>query len=750
MRRIAQLVAILVLTASVAPAVDTGVWQVGSYEEFMQGTLRDVSLDKEGRLRLAPEAHAVFSPDETLALSITADKDRNIFIGTGHQGKVFKIDPSGKGSLFFTTREPEIFAVAVAPDGAVFVGSSPEGKIYRVTPDGKSTVFHDPSAKYIWALAFDAKGNLYAGTGDQGKIFKIDSSGKGEVFFDSRQTHIMCLTLDHDGNFLAGSVPNGLIYRITPQGKGFVLYQANHPEIHDLALDADGRIYAAALGSPGGKGTPGFYQGAPPAAPAQGRGTTITVTADSDVSAEAATEAQAQRQAASTLPAARPAPQTKFPITKIPQGRGSLILIRPDNTVETVWSSGNESVFGLAVRRGQVLFSTDSNGRIFELDPSKEGPKVTLLAQTRETLATRILLNGPDVYVATSNIAKLFRLTNELGKDGSYESPVKDTKFISKWGNISWRAELPAGSKLELFTRSGNSGRPDQTWSDWVGPYSKQPEGEPIQSPAARFLQWKAVFKSSGKSGPDLSEVTASYLNQNLPPQIKSVNVLTAGEKTSSGRASSGGSGNITVTVNSSGSASSAGGGKSGTTVAWQADDPNGDQLIYSIYVRAEDEQEWHLIEDEVRQTNYAVEPNTLADGKYIARVVASDELSNPASMARQADLASPPFWIDRTPPTINTVKTQADSSGIQVQFLARDSTSPLRRAEASRDGEDWQDAVSDDGIVDARNETFTLRTGKLGPGEHVITLRAFDAAGNAGVGKAIVRIAAAGPTPSR
>jgi hypothetical protein len=748
MKRNLILLAMAMLAAIPVAAVESAFWQVGSYEEFLQGTLRDISLNREGRLRLAPESRTVFSPDETLALSLATDKNKNIFIGTGHQGKVFKVDSSGKGSLFFTSREPEIFALAVAADGALLVGSSPEGKIYRVTPDGKSTTFNDPASKYIWALTLDAKGNLFAATGDQGKIFKIDPAGKSELFFDSKQTHVMCLTLDRDGNLLAGSVPNGLIFRITPQAKAFVLYQSNHPEIHDLALDAEGRIYAAALGGAGGKGTPDLFpgKGSPVIAPGV---TTVTVTASTERAAQETPTAQTPGQAPGGANAGRPAPQASaFPVTQIPPGRGSLILIRPDNTVETVWSSNTESIFGLAVRGNQVLFSTDSNGRIFELDPTKDGPKVTLLAQTRETLATRILLQGTDLYVATSNIAKLFRLTGGPGKEGSYESSVKDTKFISKWGNLTWRADAPSGSTLEFYTRSGNSDRPDHTWSDWAGPYKKA-EGETIQSPSARFLQWKAVFKSSNDKGPDLSEVTVSYLNQNLPPQVRSVSAISAGDRSSTAGATAGGSGNITVTVGGPSSAAMAGAGKTPTIISWQADDPNGDQLAYSVYVRDDDEEEWHLLKDDLRQTTFTIESSTLADGKYVARVVASDGPSNPASVARQAELTSSPFWVDNTPPTVTTVKTEVNAGGVEVHFLVHDTVSPIRHAEASVDGEDWVDANSDDGIVDSMTETFSLKPGKLGPGEHVILLRAFDAAGNAGVGKAVVRVTA-GTAPSR
>ena len=63
-------------------------------------------------------------------------------------------------------------------------------------------------------------------------------------------------------------------------------------------------------------------------------------------------------------------------------------------------------------------------------------------------------------------------------------------------------------------------------------------------------------------------------------------------------------------------------------------------------------------------------------------------------------------------------------------------------------DGKDWRDALSDDGIVDSRKETFTVELTGLDRGEHVLALRAYDTAGNAGVGKAVIRVpATGGPT---
>jgi len=171
----------------------------------------------------------------------------------------------------------------------------------------------------------------------------------------------------------------------------------------------------------------------------------------------------------------------------------------------------------------------------------------------------------------------------------------------------------------------------------------------------------------------------------------------------------------------------------------WQAEDPNGDQLVYSIYVKAADEREWHLLKDQIRQTTYALDPHQLPDGEYVAKLVASDEDSNPPETARRSESFSGAFWVDSTPPLVTVAHQSASGKTVEVQFLVNDKTSPLESAEVSTDGKDWKDIVSDDGVVDSRQELFSVRVDGLGPGEHIIMLRAYDAVGNAGVGKAIV-----------
>jgi sugar lactone lactonase YvrE len=755
------LIFIMALAAAMPLAgVETSFWQVSDFNEFLQGRLTGISISKDGELELAPQSNVVFNPEEELALSLVSDREHNLYIGTGHQGKVFRVTPAGKASLFFKASEPDIFALAAGPDGNLYVGSSPDGKIYRVTPDGKSSVFYDPNTKYIWALLFDPQGRLYVATGDQGQIFQVDRTGKGTVFFDSNQTHIMCLALDRHDNLLAGSVPDGLIYRINPQGKAFVIYQASLPEIHDLAVDAQGNVYAAALGAPGQKGMPMMLMPQTPTITLPTQVMTVTADTQNGLAAEGKKPAQGPKKPEPPAQKNQTPPSFMHPGTTprslngfmFPQSRGELVRIFPDATVETLWNSNKESAYGLALLGRKVLFSTDSNGQIFELDPTQYGENLTLLTETHESIATRLMLMGNDLYVATSNVAKLFRLGTATGLEGTYESRVDDTKFMSRWGMISWRASTPRGSSIEFYTRSGNFKRPDQTWSDWAGPYRDR-NGSQITSPPARYIQWKAVFHGSETARPVLDEVSIAYLNQNLPPQIDSFTVSNAGVRTSpSSSPSLPAASTVSVSVEATPQVTyadpvqltpPAGAGKIPVTLTWKASDPNGDTLEYSLYLKSSDETKWHLLKDKIRSTSYTIDPSTLADGQYTALLVASDAPSNDPADARKDQMLSAPFWIDNTPPMVRVASSQVKGNLAIVQFRVEDATSPLHKAQSSTGGNHWQDITSDDGIIDSRIETFTVKADNLSPGEHVISLRAYDMAGNVGVGKAVVEVPA-------
>lgn len=736
-----------------AGATATQFWETGTFRGFLKGRLEGVSASVDGTLTLAPRAEPVFNPNETVALSVAQDQHGNVYIGTGNQGKVFVVDRQGHGRMLFQAPEPEILALAVGPGGDLYAASSPEGKIYRISPSGKSTTFFAPKVKYIWSLAFDSHGNLYAGTGDRGQILRIAPDGKGSVFFASNQTHIMCLTFDHNGNLLAGSYPNGLVYRITPQGKAFVLYQSNLPEIHALATGPDGEIYAAALGSAAGV--------APYYMPGHGIQTQVVSVEPTTVTVVASARSP-DSDPADTHVSLSHSPGSRSPMAPAPSpfyagraaGRGALIELLPNYAARTLWTSSSGSIFGLAMQGAKVLFSTDDNGRIFELTPSASGPSLTLLTETRESLPTRILSGANGLLVATSNVAKLVRIGKGFASHGVYESPVKDARFISQWGAISWQASVPAGCSLKFYTRSGNSSRPDNTWSDWQGPYVN-PGGNAIQSTPARYLQWKAVFTGDSGNSPSLGDVTVSYLNQNLPPEIRSLTIKDGRQKIRvSGMplAAPGGPFNgeqvSTETVpgtvsldNQTQNPAPDPGSKQPITINWQATDPNHDRLVYNLYIKSSKDQSWHLLGTKLKLAEYSLPPYSVPDGLYRVRVVASDSPSNPPDKALSASLESAPFWVDNTPPVVSVASEHVEGQTALIEFKAVSQNAPLDRAQFSQGENHWRDILPVRGIVDSRVETFSIRLQGLSPGEHVVTLRAFDTSGNVGVGSAVIEV---------
>ena len=125
--------------------------------------------------------------------------------------------------------------------------------------------------------------------------------------------------------------------------------------------------------------------------------------------------------------------------------------------------------------------------------------------------------------------------------------------------------------------------------------------------------------------------------------------------------------------------------------------------------------------------------------GAMYFRVVASDRPSNPVETAREGELVSTVVVIDNTPPVVTLSGAQAGGA-FQVVADAVDRGSALRRCEYSVDAGAWTPVEAEDGVTDSAQERFAIRVANLAPGEHVITVRVYDAAGNAGVAKIVAR----------
>ena len=718
----ALVVATLCVTSltSAARAGEPVVWEMSARAELLKGEARGVSITDNGLLTLAPRLDQVFDTEQPYIWSAAADAAGNIYLGTGHDGKLFRVTPDGKGALLYKAGELDVTALAIAKDGSVFAATSPDGKVYRVTSDGKAEVYFDPGDKYIWSLALMSDGSLAVGTGDSGKLYRVRTAGakpESSLLLKTNQTHVMSLAVTRQGDLIVGTDPGGLVLRVSSDGKAFGLYDSVVREIHALSVASDGTIYALALSD------------AASTAKAQTAATTTV-----DVAATAATDESGTSQAQPTPPA-----RSRNDLSNV---RSAVFRILPDGGSDIVWSSTSVTGFAVSATANGVLLGTSDKGRIYSI--TNDG-RDTLLLQSPEGQVSVVATHGSNVYVAASNQGKLFRYGESVQREGTYESPVRDAKLASAWGRIWWRGEGP----IELQTRSGNSDKPDSTWSDWSASYSDA-TGSSVTSPKARFIQWRAILHAgtgTRAAQPQLEDVSIAYLPRNVSPEVLSITVLPPGVSLQQQLQMP-----TDPNVEASGLDPAMFGmgvqapprrvfQRGARSLQWQAEDRNGDTLEYAVYYRSLGETNFRLLKDHIRDAFYTVDAASLADGRYIFKVVASDALDNPTAAAMSGERISEPIDIDNTPPNIRAVSAPVVAGErVRASFDVEDATGRIKRADVSIDGGPWREVFPDDGIADSQRERFSLDLPITGAGEHTISLRAHDNSNNVGSVSVIVR----------
>ena len=732
-------------TAAPATAQGTHLWLQSQMEEFEKGTPSGVAIESDGHLRQSPGVTELLTTPSTFAWGLATDQNGHVFAGTGTPASVLRLGekPGDKPFTLFETKDLTIQALCLGPDGALYAAGLPSGKVFKLNPaatakqdESNTTVVFDaaktdaaaisdgkaasppssPGSHYIWALTFDPAGRLYIATGNPGAIYRVDVTKPGakpEVFFKSDEAHIRALAWDAKGNLIAGSDGSGLVYRIDPHGKGYVLFQAPRREITALAVGAKGTIYAACVGDKS-------HNPLPPL-PVQGiAAVSITVVQPTSL------------QAANSSAAA-------------PEGT-EIYALTEDQAPRKLWAGKDEIVYALLSRPDGLLALSGNRGRIFRIqDDGSYADIAHLQAQQGLTLEAQ---SADRILIGTGNSGKVALLgatdTHE------YASDVLDTGAFARFG----RVEVEPGSEgYEILTRSGNVEQPVRGWSDW------QPlQDGSVASPAGRFLQWKAVLHADGvlasvgvnylpvNSAPVVDElvvVPGARLNpQNMiNPQAQTVNI--AFPSPNQGGA---------ITFDASSQPIQATKDRTAITVRWAAHDDDGDDLIFSLYLRGDGETVWRLLKDKIADKAYSFDAALIPDGGFRIKVVASDAPSHTPADARTGEKISDRFEIDTTPPAISGLKAAAqpaDCTGghctkpFVVSFDAEDAVSPIAHAEYSLDAGPWQYIDPVGKISDAKREHYEFRisldvaAGRIA--EHLITVRAYDRYDNVAAAKTVI-----------
>jgi hypothetical protein len=764
---LAAAVAVGAIVAGPAAAEHTRFWRQSSYEEFDKGTAEGVALRSDGRLVLAPKFSQLGDANLAYLWSLRLDSHSNLFAAGGANAKVVRFDNSGKPTTVFESTDMTAQSLVFDKNDNFYVATAPDGKVYKVTQAGQKTAFFDPKTKYIWDLALGADGTLFVATGDPGKIFAVAPNGSSSLFYSGDETHIRTLALDGKGNLLAGTEPDGLVLRISlaaptaaadagrrdPTKRGldkqkagqntatgntpeeaagrqaYVIYETSKREITALVPDGSGNLYVSAIGE---KRVPLLLPPQPQAQQQQqnaqgGQNTTQIVV----------TPAQPQGQA------------TFVPFPALTSG--SVYRISADGSPEEVWTSRENLVYGMGLSRdGKLLLGVGNEGAVMQLDSDRVFSR---LAKT-ETAQVTAFARAPNgkVYVAAANPGKVFALGPELESEGTFESQAFDARIFSRWGKITWWGESDNGSNIDLYVRAGNTSDPGADWSPWAGPY-RSAKGQTIESPASRFLQWKALLHGASGPAPEVSWIDVAYLPKNMAPRILSVALQNPGVRVSGFGAQQSGQAvsvqlrmPVTPGAQTGNAAQRSGGDASrfepapqGTAqkgyqaALWSAEDANDDDLIYSVYYRGENEKDWKLLKDKLEQKFYSWDTSSMPDGAYYLKIVASDERSNPPSEMLAAERESDRFVVDNTPPTVtNITATPAavNASGdpaVTVRFRASDTASAIVRAQYSLDAGEWVLVLPTGDLSDSLSEDYSVVIRNVSSGEHTVSVRAYD-----------------------
>ncbi len=713
---------LFVLTASfTAFAVEPKIWTIDTRAEVLKGEARGVSVAETGEIRLAPRLSPMFNTEQSYVWSSAADAARNVFLGTGGDGKIYKVDSSGKGALFADTNELNVSALAIGKAGELYAGTSPDGKVYRVSANGNVEVYFEPKEKYIWSLEAMNDGSLAVGTGENGRIYKVRTANakpETSLLFDTSETHIISLAHDKQDNLYAGTDGSGLVLRFAPDGKPFALLDSPLREIHDIAVAADGSIYALALSDTA-------------SASKANTGTVTGTTADGATVTAVITSTE--------MPTAAPPQKSRYDLTT---AKSAVYRILPDGGNDVIWNSSTVTAFSISANPNEngAILGTSDKGRIYSV--TNDG-RETLLLQSDEGQISTLLNQGSQIFAASSNQGKLYRFGAESETEGTYESTVLDAKTSAAWGRIWWRSN----GNVALETRSGNTDEPNETWSAWSANYSDKNGGQ-INSPKAQYLQWRAILKSQTGAATTLNEVNVSYLGRNIAPEILSIQVLPTGVGLLSNPPIQ-----IDPNIENSGLDITLFGlqnvvipprrayQRGARALQWTAEDRNGDRLEYDLYFRRTNESAFKPLRLNLRENFFTIDGAALTDGQYIFKVSARDSPSNPVNLSLSGERLSEAVEIDGTPPTVSAVGApQINADTARASFEAGDAASFLTRAEYSVNGGDWETVFAADGISDAKRERYTIEIPVKTGGEYTISLRVFDVNGNVGSSSITVR----------
>ncbi len=656
-------------------------WELDNYHQFNKGEFNKIKLSEEGFLTLSPDFHKLAELDAMFVWDIKEDSKGNIYLATGNDGIIYKMNKKGELKPFFNTSSIAAFKLLIDKNDNIYAATLTRGLIYKITPDGKGSVFKIFDGDYIWDMKF-YKNKILLATGTPGCLFELNLNTKklNEIAL-TKEMHITCLDTDKKGNIYFGTSDKGTIYKISTGGNIRVIYQTEQKEVHSLVIDKiSGIIYAG--------------------------------TSDKEFNLIKIKNNKIQPYKQEI-----PKPKNLFDdlkdFKKLKPPANAVYEIKENKYINKIIESKDSTFLSLLLDNRTLYIGSGDNGNIYQY----KNKKIEKLAQLEEQqILSFHQLKNRKIIIGTGNIGNIYYLDKKLAGKGDYISDIFDANAWAFWGKIQWDEKTPQGTEITFQTRTGNVEDIDDTWSDWSRNYVYS-KGSQITSPPARFLQFKINLETEKKfKTPEVFSVKIPYLIKNRQPEVLSIKFL---KKESNDKAK-----NKTDKKSFK---------KYGLKIfelkiEWEAKDSDKDELLYSVCCKLRNENKWILLKKDLSETSYKFDTRILPDGIYLFKIIADDIPSNSISNHLLKELISKPFIIDNTPPIVAFDYKKKKKDEYMISGKVRDKLSSIASVSFSVDTKKWISVFPIDLIFDSREEQFQFPYKYQ---EGIIIIKAEDDAGN-------------------